>query len=225
MKTQIYSIMRKDEALAVWKAGADRVGILVNTPENPNRYPCEITEAQARPVFDALKGKAVSVLISVSSSEEEIFRQLETLRPDVLHLCAGYKGSPAFRERMRARFPEIELMEAVGVTGYDAVEEAKRIAEYADCLILDSVDPHIAGIGAAGVTHDWEIDREIIETVRIPVIVAGGLGPENVAEVIRRTHPWGVDSLTKTSVRKDGVIIGKDLAKVAEFCRIAKETV
>ena len=223
MKTQIYSIMNADEALACVKAGADRVGILVNTPENPNRYPCEITAEEAKPVFEALKGKATSVLISVQDTEEEIFSQLEYLRPDVLHLCAGYKGSVRFREKLRERFPEIELMEAVGVTDESAVQEALRISEYADCIILDSVDPNIAGIGAAGVTHDWNIDRKIIETVNVPVIVAGGLGPENVAEVIRKTHPWGVDSLTKTSIKKDGVIIGKDTKRVKEFCRIAKE--
>ena len=223
MKTQIYSIMNVPEALECAKAGADRVGILVNNPENPNRYPCEITLEEAKPVFEALKGRAVSVLISVQNTEEEIFSQLEYLRPDVLHLCAGYKGSVPFREKMRERFPEIELMEAVGVTDESAIVEALRISEYADCIILDSVDPKIAGIGAAGVTHDWNIDRKIIETVRVPVIVAGGLGPENVADAIRKTHPWGVDSLTGTSIKKDGVIIGKDLTRVEAFCRIAKE--
>ena len=57
------------------------------------------------------------------------------------------------------------------------------------------------------------------------VILAGGLGPENVAEAIKAVHPDGVDSLTKTSVVKDGVILHKDIERVREFCRIAKETV
>ena len=45
------------------------------------------------------------------------------------------------------------------------------------------------------------------------IIMAGGLGPENVRAVLP-LHPWGVDSLTKTSVVRDGIIIGKDIEKV-----------
>ena len=77
-------------------------------------------------------------------------------------------------------------------------------------------------MGAAGITHDWSIDRRIVESVDIPVILAGGLGPDNVAEAIEAVHPAGVDSLTKTSVVENGVLVRKDIDKVREFCRIAK---
>ena len=103
-----------------------------------------------------------------------------------------------------------------------AIEDAKKKAAYADLLILDSVSKTVPGVGAAGVTHDWSIDRAIVEAVDIPVILAGGLGPENVAEAIEAVRPDGVDSLTKTSVVKDGVILHKDIDRVREFCRIAK---
>ena len=222
MHIQIYSIQTVEEALAVAEAGADRIGILVTDPSNPNRYPCEISPEDAAPIFQALKGVATSVLISVAATEEAVLRQTELLRPDVLHLCAGVKGNPAFREKLRSRCPDVALMEAVGVQDPSAVEEALRISRYADTIILDSVDPGIAGIGAAGVTHDWSIDRTIIETVDVPVIMAGGLGPHNVRDVLQY-HPWGVDSLTRTSVVENGRIVKKDMEKVREFCRIIKE--
>ena len=221
MHIQIYSIMTVEEALAVADAGADRIGILVTDPSNPNHFPCEISEEEARPIFEALKGRATSVLISVALTEEAVLRQTELLKPDVLHLCAGVKGSREFKNKLNSRCPGVELMEAVGVTDRSAVDEAIRISGYADTIILDSVDPGIAGIGAAGVTHDWSIDSEIIGRVSVPVIMAGGLGPDNVREVLKY-RPWGVDSLTKTSLVENGKIIGKDLEKVRRFCEIVK---
>lgn len=222
MHIQIYSIQTVREALEVAEAGADRIGILVTDSSNPNHFPCEISEQEALPVFEALHGKATSVLISVAQTEEAVLDQVCRLRPDVLHLCAGLKGSPAFKDKLLARCPGTELMEAVGVTGEEAITEAVRVSGYADTIILDSVAPGIAGIGAAGVTHDWEIDRRIIDIVPVPVIMAGGLGPENVREVLP-LHPWGVDSLTKTSIVKDGVILRKDMEKVRAFCRAVNE--
>ena len=220
MFTQIYSIQTVEEALACAEAGADRVGVLVGVPGG--KFPCAIHEDEAGRIFEALKGKAVRVLISVADNEEDILSQTERLKPDVLHLCANLEGDADFREKLRARMPEVKLMEAVGIVDESAIEDAKKKAAYADLLILDSVSKTVPGVGAAGVTHDWSIDRAIVEAVDIPVILAGGLGPENVAEAIEAVHPDGVDSLTKTSVVKDGVILHKDIDRVREFCRIAK---
>lgn len=220
MFTQIYSIQTVEEALACAEAGADRVGVLVGVPGG--KFPCAIHEDEAGRIFEALKGKAVRALISVADNEEDILSQTERLKPDVLHLCANFEGDADFREKLRARMPEVKLMEAVGIVDESAIEDAKKKAAYADLLILDSVSKTVPGVGAAGVTHDWSIDRAIVEAVDIPVILAGGLGPENVAEAIEAVHPDGVDSLTKTSVVKDGVILHKDIDRVREFCRIAK---
>ena len=77
------------------------------------------------------------------------------------------------------------------------------------------------GIGASGMTHDWKYDAEIVQSVKVPVIVAGGLGPENVEECIRQVKPAGVDSLTKTTWKYNDGVMEKDIPKVAEFCRKA----
>ncbi len=220
MFTQIYSIQTVEEALGCVEAGADRVGVLVGVPGG--KFPCAIHEEEAAKIFEALKGKAVRVLISVADNERDILDQTRRLQPDVLHLCANFTGSPEFREKMRKEVPDVLLMEAVGIVDETAVEDAEKKAEYADLLILDSVSKVVPGVGAAGVTHDWGIDRKIVETVKIPVILAGGLGPENVEDAILAVRPAGVDSLTKTSVCENGVLVRKDLDKVREFCRRAK---
>lgn len=72
-----------------------------------------------------------------------------------------------------------------------------------------------------GETHDWGLSKKIVESVFIPVILAGGLGPDNVAEAISKVKPFGVDSKTKTD-KDDGS--GKDIEKVREFVKIVKAT-
>ncbi len=219
MITQIYSIQTAEEALACIDAGADRIGLLVGVAGG--KFPCAITQEEAKAVFDAIGDKAVKVLISVEYTADAVLAQTKALMPDVLHLCANFEGSPAFAERLRKEIPGVKLMEAVGITGRASIEEAKQKAEYADILILDSVSTTVPGVGAAGVTNDWNIDREIVESVNVPVILAGGLGPENVADAIEAVHPDGVDSLTKTSDKENGILVRKNIPRVRAFCEIA----
>jgi phosphoribosylanthranilate isomerase len=73
--------------------------------------------------------------------------------------------------------------------------------------------------GALGVTHDWSISRRIVDLVRVPVVLAGGLGPDNVAEAIRAVRPAGVDSKTRTD--RDGSHT-KDLERVRRFHEAAR---
>lgn len=87
-------------------------------------------------------------------------------------------------------------------------------------LLLDSYDPGDRQIGALGVTHSWELDRRIVESVGIPAIIAGGLGPENVRAAIAASHPAGVDSKTLTD-KADGSHT-KDLERVAAFVRAVR---
>jgi phosphoribosylanthranilate isomerase len=74
-----------------------------------------------------------------------------------------------------------------------------------DILMLDSHGPGDAQIGALGVTHHWELDRKIVESVRIPVIIAGGLGPDNVIAAIRAVRPAGVDPARFGIMRRDTI--------------------
>ncbi len=69
-------------------------------------------------------------------------------------------------------------------------------------------------------THDWSISRKIVESVSIPVILAGGLSADNVAEAIEAVRPWGVDSYTHTN--HPGDRMNKDLTQVRAFVSNAR---
>jgi phosphoribosylanthranilate isomerase len=106
-------------------------------------------------------------------------------------------------------------MRSIPVVDESSIALARSYDGIADFLLLDSYKSGDRQIGALGVTHSWELDCRIIESVRIPVIIAGGLGPENVREAIRSARPAGVDSKTKTD-KSDGSHT-KDLQKVSAF--------
>ena len=112
-------------------------------------------------------------------------------------------------------------MQAVLVDDESAVDRAKKYAQYCDFILTDSGLAPDTGIGASGLTHDWSIDARIVAECGKPVIMAGGLGPDNVADAIRQCKPYGVDSLTKTSIKYDGGRMEKDIDKVREFCKNA----
>jgi phosphoribosylanthranilate isomerase len=113
-------------------------------------------------------------------------------------------------------------MQAISMTGPEALETAHAYKGVAEYLILDTQASDIAGIGASGETHDWNISREIVQQMDIPVILAGGLSPENVTRAIEVVCPWGVDSLSHTNQPLPGGGFKKDLARIQEFVEAAK---
>jgi phosphoribosylanthranilate isomerase len=164
----------------------------------------------------------VKVALSVEDDPDAITAMVLAVRPDVLHLCGLAGAVPLETVRaLRARLPGVGIMQAVSVAGPEAIETALAYQAVSDYLILDTQAPTIAGIGASGQTHDWTISRRIVERVRIPVILAGGLSPENVAEAIRAVRPWGVDSLTHTNRPAPGGF-RKDIERVRQFVAAAQ---
>ncbi len=224
MVTQIYNITSKEEAMQVIGAGADILGIVPPQKTNGNiTVPGEISHERVVEIMDATKGLAKRVLLYAGNDPEVYFDGALLYRPEMIHLSGmRVTATKAFAEKIKSLVPGILIEQSVPVGGSAAVEIAIERSEYADILILDSVSEALSVVGAAGQTHDWHIDREIVQKVNIPVIVAGGLSPENVSSAIEMIHPYGVDSLTKTNmVLPDGTIC-KDIRKVQLFCKIAK---
>jgi phosphoribosylanthranilate isomerase len=220
VKVQIYTMQTPDEARAVARLGVDHIGI---TPADRD-LPGEVDFAAARAICDVVGNAAVKVALSVETDLDAIEAMVHAVRPDVLHLCglAGAVPPDAVRV-LRERLPGVRIMQAISVAGPEAVETALAYQAVADILILDTQAPSIAGIGASGATHDWTISRAIVQQVRVPVILAGGLSPENVGAAIRAVRPWGVDSLTHTNQPLPGGGFRKDLERVRQFVLAARK--
>jgi len=219
MKVQIYTMQSVEEALQVAALGVDHLGL---TPSQIG-LPGEIDFWTAREIVEAVGDTAVCVALTVESEEKEIIRMAQAVQPDILHLC-GLENTflPDEVRRLRDKLPDLPLMQAVSVGGPDSLQVAQEFHEVVDYLILDTQAPDIAGIGASGKTHDWNISRQIVQEMDLPVILAGGLSPENVTQAIAEVDPWGVDSLTHTNQPLPGGGFKKDLLKIKRFVQNAK---
>ena len=218
---QIYSIQTVEEALQCVQAGAESIGVAVATGAD---LPAEVPEATCAEIFAALEGRAQRVLLVVTPTEEETVEYVRRLQPDILQLCGNrLPATPELAAQCRAVRPGLRVLQAVGVDGPGAIDRAKYFAGFCDMLILDSIAPGIAGIGAAGRTHDWSIDAEIVRSVPCPVVLAGGLDAENVKAAIEAVRPWGVDSFTRTSDRLPDGGSRKNIEKVRAFVQAARE--
>jgi phosphoribosylanthranilate isomerase len=219
VRVQIYTAQSAAEATALAGLGVDHVGV---TPTHVG-LPGEVDDDVAAEICDALEGIATSVALSVETDLDAIEEMVRTVGPDILHLCGppGAVAPPAVAA-LRRRLPRTAIMQAVAVSGPEAIDMARSYAPVVDFLLLDSLAPGIPGVGAAGVIHDWEVSAAIVAEVQVPVVLAGGLSPDNVAEAITTVEPWGVDSLTHTNRRLAGGGFRKDLELVDRFVAAAR---
>jgi phosphoribosylanthranilate isomerase len=217
MLVQIYEISSPEEATALGGLGVDHIGVLVGEGE----FPRERTIDQARLIFSAIPASSKGVALLLSADVRFIEHVISELKPTILHLGASTDLlTPSTVRELKKQCRSLTVMRSIPVVGEESIAIAKSYDGVADMLLLDS---HRAGdrqIGALGITHSWEIDRKIVESVRIPAIIAGGLGPDNVIDAIRAVQPAGVDSKTKTD-RNDGSHT-KDLQKIRRFVTQAK---
>jgi phosphoribosylanthranilate isomerase len=216
MLTQIYEVSSPSEADAISAIGVDHVGLLVGD----GSFPRELSQRAAAAVIGAVRSPAKTSALFLSANAALIETMARALKPAILHLgAASDLLVPAQVRRLREALPHVAVMRSVPVTGPESVAIAQSYDGLVDFLLLDS---HRAGdtqIGALGRTHDWTISRMIVESVRTPVILAGGLGPDNVVAAIAAVRPAGVDSKTRTD---RGSTHAKDLALVEAFHRAAK---
>jgi phosphoribosylanthranilate isomerase len=220
MITQIYETQNYDEARELVELGVDYVGVLVGIK---NEFPGELTPEQAVETLRGVTGGAKKVVLSLSKNLDDIAVIVNKTNPDILHLPAEPQDIlPTDIQTLKKQFPNVKMMRTIPVGGDEScIEMAKQYDGIADYLLLDSRRKSDNQIGATGETHDWNLSRKIVESVSIPVILAGGLGPENLKEAILKVRPFGVDSKSKTD--KVGSR-GKDMEKIKEFIRIARET-
>ena len=217
MLVQIYEVGSPEEARALGDLGVDHIGVLVGD----GAFPREQSVQRARQIFSAIPKASKGVALLLSADVGLLERMILELKPAIVHLGASTDLlTPPAVQHLRRRCGPLTVMRSIPVQDDESVATARSYDGIADMLLLDSHRPGDIQIGALGVTHNWEIDRKIVESVRVPVIIAGGLGPDNIDDAIRTVRPAGVDSKTRTD-RDDGSH-AKDMEKVRRFVARAK---
>jgi phosphoribosylanthranilate isomerase len=211
MITQIYEVSTPEEARSISAIGVDHIGVLVGNGEFPRELSLEAAKNVASGILPASKFSA----LFLSADLALIQGWARKLQPHIVHLGAAPELlGPADASTIKHKLPGMLLMRSVPVVDEASIEIARSYDGLVDFLLLDSHRADDRQMGALGVTHDWRISRRIVELVRTPVILAGGLGPDNVAEAIRAVGPVGVDSKTRTDRHGSHV---KDLDRVRRF--------
>jgi phosphoribosylanthranilate isomerase len=188
IRVQIAGISSLEDALACERAGADALGFTVGLPGGPHNG---VDEAVAAAIIHALPPLVTPLLITYRVTAAQVVPMCREMGLHTVQLHAP--AEPGEVAAMRREIPGLKVILALSVTGRETVDLATARVKDADALILDTYDPATGRHGATGKTHDWTISRSVVEAVDVPVILAGGLTPENVAAAVRTVRPWGVD--------------------------------
>lgn len=235
--TQIYEIQSPKAAEPLIEMGVDHIGSVVLDEQ---RWKISELKDTVRVVAD---GGAKSSLLPLFSSADSISRALDYYQPAIIHFCETVstlpEGRPALdgllavQAKIRQRFPEIQIMRSLPVAPSPAendslMEIVPGFEPLSDFFLTDTILPAPLGngpehqpepgfVGITGTPCDWDAVSRLVESTAVPVIMAGGISPDNVYDAIARTRPAGVDSCTRTN-RDDGqggtIRFEKDIEKV-----------
>lgn len=197
-RVKVCGITRVGDALAAAAAGVDAIG-LVFAQASPRQVGLE----QARALCAALPPFVTVVGLFVDAAPERVHQVLGQVPLDLLQFH-GQESPAQCREYGRPYIKAISMR-----PGVDLSAEARRYAD-AKGLLLDTYHPAMAG--GTGQTFDW---AQAPRDFGLPIVLAGGLTPENVAEAIHKVRPYAVDVSSGVEVSR-GV---KDTAKIVAFMR------
>jgi phosphoribosylanthranilate isomerase len=230
---QMYEIQDPRGAEAVIELGVDRVGSVILSEEHW-KVP-DIREA----ILASRRAGVKHSLIPLFDRKGVLFKSIDYYEPDIIHFCeclSNNEGRMTSCEALvelqicvKERFPDIDIMRTIPVATQNSVQQvptleiAKFFEGASDYFLMDTSlgsEPVAGFIGITGQTGDWTVARELVESSSVPVILAGGLSPENIYEAVRAVRPFGVDSCTRTNAVDNSarpIRFKKDLKRVRAF--------
>lgn len=191
---------REDLEIAV-KAGADAIGLIVDVDVETAR---EIDPDLAVELARATPPFVTTVLVTMPDTPGSTVELASRIQPDVVQIHGG--STPGDLAYLSAKVHGA-VIKAV------SPEEAGAYETVADALLVDSLDE--TGAGGTGMTHDWDRTRELVDELDAPVVLAGGLTPDNVGRAVETVRPFAVDVASGVESRPGR----KDPDAVAAFVR------
>jgi phosphoribosylanthranilate isomerase len=188
-RVKICCIASIEEAWLAINHGASAIGLVSAMPSGPGPIPEELIAEIAATVPPAVG----SFLLTCHQDVRSIIEQQRRVKVNTIQICD--RLTDGSHEDLRRALPGISLVQVVHVSGPESVDEAVAVGPFVDAVLLDSGNQTLAikELGGTGRTHDWSLSRKIREQIDVPLFLAGGLKPTNVAEAIREVLPFGVD--------------------------------
>jgi phosphoribosylanthranilate isomerase len=209
-KIKICGLTNLADLKAVTDLGADAAGFITGVPASPRNVSLDMAKTLIKetPVFTK------SVLVMVPRNLNWAIKIYRDLKPDAVQI----HGEQIDTDEFGREEPNPSIIKAVSMNNSGAISTALRAAEHCDAVLLDSSTGN--NLGGTGNVHNWQQSREIVDWIKPkPLILAGGLNPDNVAEAIKIVRPYAVDVCTGTE-RAPGI---KDRDKVKAFILKVRE--
>lgn len=215
MKIKICCIKNIKESEIAINAGADILGLVSKMPSGPG----VIEEETISEIAAHVKGKAETFLLTSETEAGRIIEQQKRCGTSAIQLVDSVPFNAY--DQLHRNLEGVKLVQVIHVRNEEAIQEAVSIQNYVDYILLDSGNPGLQKkvLGGTGKTHNWKISRRLIESVDIPVFLAGGLNPENVSRALKEVSPFGIDVCS--GVRKENNL---DEEKLSMFIRNARGT-
>jgi len=187
---QVAGIRDLAEALMLVTAGVTHLGFPLRLAVHRE----DLSDSEAVAVIACMKPPVEPVLITYLHEAGPVARLCRRLGVRIVQL----HGDISIEElsRLRSSVPGLAVIKSLIVKGNNREELLAAISRYqslVDAFITDTWDPETGACGATGRVHDWMISRLLVDCSPKPLILAGGLGPENVRQAILEVRPAGVD--------------------------------
>jgi phosphoribosylanthranilate isomerase len=207
MKIKICGIKTEHDLAAAINSGADAVGFITDVPVDSTR---KITLAEASRLISKVPLFVTTVLVIMPENAHQAVRMIQAARPVAVQIHNALPLS----ELVKIKETGVKLIKTIQVCRDSKadmlIKQIKQFSGVADAILLDTA---LDGkTGGTGVPHNWEVSSKVVLNAGIPVILAGGLKPENVGDAVKCVRPYAVD--TASGVETDGK---KDQKKVMDF--------
>lgn len=207
-RTKLCGLGTQADVAAAVDTGADALGFITDVDVDTPR---EIDPDHARDLAATVPPFVTTVAVTIPENVEEAVTVAETVGPDAIQIYGDFGPDEIEEIRQRAG---VDVIVALGV---EERERANALDGAADALLVDSLTEE--GAGGTGETHDWDATRALRAELDTPLVLAGGLTPENVADAVSTVDPFAVD--TASGIERDDEPGRKDHAAMRAFVREA----
>lgn len=207
-RVKICCISSIDEARIAIEHGAAALGLVGHMPSGPGVIGDELINQIAKTVPPPIS----TFLLTSETKPQDIITHYKKVYTTTIQIVDELEKRAY--ETIRKELPNVKLVQVIHVIDDNSVKEAIEISKFVDAILLDSGNPNLSikELVGTGRTHNWELSREIRNSIPIPLFLAGGLNRENVKQAIETVEPFGLDLCS--SVRTNGKL---DPQKLKEF--------
>lgn len=209
MRVKVCCISSQTEAALAVAHGAHALGLVGEMPSGPGPIPDELIAEIAASVPPGVS----RFLLTSRTDGDAIADHAARAGVDTVQIVDD-RVTAAERRRVGRALPALRIVQVVHVEDESAIDTALSAQEGSHAVLLDSGRPNapVRELGGTGRAHDWGVSRRIVESLDVPVFLAGGLNPSNAAEAYRAVRPYALDLCS--GVRTDGKL---DETKLAAF--------